>query len=355
MNHKQTLDRIVAKYNSTDNTAYLLDDLLQLTAEVNKEVTEKNSPPIQIAAAAKNYLHRTLNRNEEDAISSGFPKFDEDLAGFLPGEFIIFGGRPGMGKTSLFMHFALEMAKNEKHVLYVSLDASIDILSIRILAKLSGIPLHKIRSGDISDTEKTKLDQCIADIEKTGIYIDDKPTHIFSIKEKCRQLKEQGKLDVLMVDYLQLVGGSSRRNSNRELEVSMICKELKNIAKEFNVCVIAASQLSRAVESRGGDKRPQLSDLRESGALEQDADKVVFLYRPQYYNITEDEDGNSLLNIMELIVAKNRSAALINSVFKTNDDLSSFEQITKKTSFFDSIRPGLIIEDDLDDNDEVPF
>ena len=103
MNHKQTLDRIVAKYNSTDNAAYLLDDLLQLTAEVNKEVNEKNTPPVQIAAAAKNYLHRTLNRNEEDAISCGFPKFDKDLAGFLPGEFIIFGGRPGMGKTSLFM------------------------------------------------------------------------------------------------------------------------------------------------------------------------------------------------------------------------------------------------------------
>jgi len=354
MNHKQTLDRIVAKYNSTDNTAYLLDDLLQLTAEVNKEVNEKNTPPVQIAAAAKNYLHRTLNRNEEDAISCGFPKFDKDLAGFLPGEFIIFGGRPGMGKTSLFMHFALEMAKNEKHVLYVSLDASIDILSIRLLSKLSGIALHKIRSGDINDAEHAKLEQCIADIEKTGIYIDDKPTHIFSIKEKCRQLKEEGKLDVLMVDYLQLVGGSSRRNNNRELEVSMICKELKNIAKEFNVCVIAASQLSRAVETRGGDKRPQLSDLRESGALEQDADKVIFLYRPEYYKITEDENGNSLLNLMELIVAKNRSAALINSVFKTNDDLSSFEELTAIPSFVDKISKNRM-NDDWDDNDDVPF
>ena len=354
MNHKQTLDRIVAKYNSTDNTAYLLDDLLQLTAEVNKEVNEKNTPPVQIAAAAKNYLHRTLNRNEEDAISSGFPKFDKDLAGFLPGEFIIFGGRPGMGKTSLFMHFALEMAKNEKHVLYVSLDASIDILSIRLLSKLSGIPLHKIRSGDISDTEKAKLEQCIADIEKTGIYIDDKPTHIFSIKEKCRQLKEEGKLDVLMVDYLQLVGGSSRRNNNRELEVSMICKELKNIAKEFNICVLAASQLSRAVETRGGDKRPQLSDLRESGALEQDADKVVFLYRPAYYNINEDENGRSLANVMELIVAKNRSGALINSPLKTNDDLSSFEELTEIPPFVDRILKSRLMED-WDNGEDVPF
>jgi len=354
MNHKQTLDRIVAKYNSTDNTAYLLDDLLQLTAEVNKEVNEKNTPPVQIAAAAKNYLHRTLNRNEEDAISCGFPKFDKDLAGFLPGEFIIFGGRPGMGKTSLFMHFALEMAKNEKHVLYVSLDASIDILSIRLLSKLSGIPLHKIRSGDINDAEHAKLEQCIADIEKTGIYIDDMPSHIFSIKEKCRQLKEEGKLDVLMVDYLQMVGGSSRRNSNRELEVSMICKELKKIAREFNVCVVAASQLSRSVEMRGGDKRPQLSDLRDSGAIEQEADKVVFLYRAEYYNISEDENGNSLANVMELIVAKNRSGALINSVFKTNDDLSSFEELETLPSFTDKIIKSRLMEG-WDSEDDVPF
>ncbi len=354
MNHKQTLDRITAKYSDTNNADYLLDDLLRFTAEVSKEVNEKKSPPIPLAKAAKNYLHRVLNTNEADAISSGFDKFDDDLGGFLPGELIIFGGRPGMGKTSLFMHFALEMAKNEKHVFYVSLDASVDILSIRLLTKLSGVPHHKIRLGDLSDTEQTKLEQCIADIEHKSIYIDDMPSHIFSIKEKCRQLKEEGKLDVLMVDYLQMVGGSSRRNSNRELEVSMICKELKNIAREFNVCVVAASQLSRSVEMRGGDKRPQLSDLRDSGAIEQEADKVVFLYRPAYYNINEDENGNSLANLMELIVAKNRSGALINSVFKSNDDLSSFEELETLPSFTDKIIKSRLTEG-WDSDDDVPF
>ena len=323
--YTQLLERALLKQQKNENLTYLLDDLMQISAQINEEQRSASGKPVSLAAASIDFMNRISAKASALSILTGFNDFDKKTNGFAKGELVIFGGRPGMGKTALFVQMALTMARAENNVAYFTLDLNNDLLVLRFLTALTGFSAQQIRSGTLSAEEKLVLEQCLNDLSKSSICIDDNPTHILQLKEKCRQLHSEGKLDVLIVDYIQLLNGTSYRNGgNREMEVSTICRELKNIAREFDVCVIAASQLSRAVENRGGDKRPMLSDLRESGAIEQDADKVVFVYRPEYYKISEDEDGNSLLNTMELILAKNRNGLVCNSALEIKNNFSLF-------------------------------
>jgi replicative DNA helicase len=198
-----------------------------------------------------------------------------------------------------------------KPVAIFSLEMSSVQLVNRLISAEAEIDSEKIRKGQLAPHEWQQLHHKIQRLTEAPIYIDDTPAlSILELRAKCRRLKAQHDIQIVVIDYLQLMTGDNSKGSNREQEIASISRALKNLAKELNVPVIALSQLSRAVETRGGDKKPQLSDLRESGSIEQDADMVMFLYRPEYYNITQDEAGNSTLGVGEVIVAKNRSGSL---------------------------------------------
>jgi replicative DNA helicase len=188
--------------------------------------------------------------------------------------------------------------------------SSIQLIN-RLLVSESGISHEKIRNGKLTPQEWTQLTVKIGDLQNSKVFIDDTPAlSIFELRAKCRRLKAQYDVGIVIIDYLQLMTGPNDSRGNREQEVSNISRSLKAIAKELNVPIIALSQLNRSVETRGGNKRPQLSDLRESGAIEQDADMVMFIHRPDYYGFNEDEEGNSLIGLADIIVAKHRNGAI---------------------------------------------
>jgi len=208
------------------------------------------------------------------------------------------------------------MARNAavdfKHPVAVfSLEMSSLQLVTRLIASETELSSEKLKKGTLEDYEYAQLNEKIKQIAEAPLFIDDTPgLSVFELRAKARRLKEQHKIELIIIDYLQLMTAGGEGKGNREQEIATISRSLKGLAKELNIPVIALSQLSRAVETRGGDKRPVLSDLRESGAIEQDADIVSFIYRPEYYGLTQDEDGNSNQGIGEIIVAKHRNGAL---------------------------------------------
>ena len=244
---------------------------------------------------------------------TGFTDLDRLTAGFQPGTLLILAARPAMGKTA----FALTMARNmavdlKKHVAVFSLEMTAVELVMRLISAEAGINGEKLKKGEkLGDAEKEQLYRATQTLSGANLYIDDTPQlTIFELRAKCRRLKQSKGLDMVYIDYLQLMQGNTdqNRNGNREQEISYISRQLKALAKELEIPVMALSQLSRAVETRGGSKEPMLSDLRESGAIEQDADIVMFIYRPEYYGIDEDDKG-STRGKAYINVAKHRSGA----------------------------------------------
>jgi replicative DNA helicase len=258
-----------------------------------------------------------LLSQKEDGLTgvpTGFTELDRLTAGWQKSDLIIIAARPSMGKTA----FTLSLARNaamdfNKGVAFFSLEMSNLQLVQRLISMESEIPSSKLRNGQLEPHEWQQLHAAIERMSKAPIYIDDTPgINIFELRAKCRRLKAQHDIQLIMIDYLQLMSGGSdsSKSGNREQEISQISRALKGLAKELNVPVIALSQLSRAVETRGGSKKPQLSDLRESGAIEQDADIVGFIYRPEYYQIMEDENGNSTKGMADILINKHRNGAL---------------------------------------------
>lgn len=246
-------------------------------------------------------------------IPSGFTDLDRLTSGWQKSDLIIVAARPSMGKTAFVLSMARNMAVDHKvPVAMFSLEMSSVQLVNRLLVSESELGSDKIRSGRLSPDEWKQLNDKIANLSGAKLFIDDTPAlSIFEFRAKCRRLVDQHGIQMAIIDYLQLMTGpSDSRNGNREQEVSMISRSLKAVAKELNIPIIALSQLSRAVETRGGNKRPVLSDLRESGAIEQDADIVLFIHRPEYYGIAETEDNRPTANLAEVIVAKHRNGAL---------------------------------------------
>jgi replicative DNA helicase len=236
-------------------------------------------------------------------------------------------------------------------------------LVTRLISMEAEIQGSKMRNGKLEDWEWQQLQKTVDKLSSVPIFIDDTPgINIFELRAKCRRLKMQHNIQMVIIDYLQLMTGSSdsKGNSNREQEISGISRALKNMAKELAVPVIALSQLSRAVETRGGTKRPQLSDLRESGAIEQDADIVSFIYRPEYYGILEDEEGQSLKGIAEFIVAKHRNGALDTVKIKFTDSFAKFSNLDDPAfgGMHDPLSgpftPSTVIQSRMNDED-IPF
>jgi replicative DNA helicase len=261
-------------------------------------------------------------------VPTGFTNLDRLTSGWQPSDLIIVAARPGMGKTS----FTLALARNaavdfNKPVAMFSLEMSNVQFAQRLISMEAEISGSKLRTGKLEAHEWHQLHSAIEKLSTAGIYIDDTPgINVFELRAKCRRLKMQHDIQMIIIDYLQLMSGtgSEGKGANREQEISTISRALKGLAKELSVPVIALSQLSRAVETRGGAKRPQLSDLRESGAIEQDADIVSFIYRPEYYGLLEDEDGSSLKGVAELIIAKHRNGALETVKLKFTDQYAKF-------------------------------
>lgn len=250
-------------------------------------------------------------------LDTGLADLNEMLGGLQKSDLVILAARPGMGKTAFSLHLAQKAAETGVAVGFFSLEMSEGQLVERLLAQISGVSAEVLRKGMVERAGGTSaLVGAAGRLKQEMMMIDDRPgLSITEIRAKAKRWKREFDIQLLVVDYIQLAAGERsaerrRSNENREQEVSQISRGLKGIAKELDVPVLALSQLSRAVESRGGDKRPMLSDLRESGSIEQDADQVLFLYRPEYYKITVDDEGRSTLGLCEVIIAKNRHGAL---------------------------------------------
>lgn len=263
---------------------------------------------------ARDNLQSIMNANGEEIIGvpTGFVVVDKLINGFQKGDLIIIAGRPGMGKTA----FGVSVVVNTSVGLGVpsgilSLEMTKSQLVMRMQTILSGVQYQDLKGGRVDDYQKNKVIEETNTLTNAPIYIDDTPSlSLIQVRAKALDMVKRFGVKIIFIDYLQLMSGSGKRGQNREQEVSEISRGLKALAKELDIPVVAFSQLSRKVEERGGDKKPKLSDLRESGAIEQDADLVIFLYRPEYYNIFEDEEGNSTADIGVVIVEKHRNGNL---------------------------------------------
>ena len=294
-------------------------------------------------------------RDQEDGLTgvpTGFTDLDRMTNGWQPSDLVILAARPGMGKTSLVLALARNAAMDfNQGIAMFSLEMSGVQLVQRLISMEAEISGEKMRSGKMEDYEWQQMHTAVERLSDAPIYIDDTPgINIFELRAKCRRLHMQHGISMVIIDYLQLMSaGNTSKNGNREQEISAISRSLKGLAKELNVPVIALSQLSRAVETRGGTKRPQLSDLRESGAIEQDADMVAFIYRPEYYDILEDEEGQSLKGIGEVIVAKNRHGATDTIKLRWQGEFARFDNLDS----LGSLPPGSIASGDFNEGGQA--
>ena len=269
------------------------------------------------------------NKDGLTGVPTGYHKLDVLTSGWQASDLIIVAGRPAMGKTS----FALSMAKNittdyKLPLAFFSLEMSNLQLVNRLISNCCEIPGSKIMNGQLKPDEWDRLDKRINTLMGAPLYIDDTPgLSIFELRTKARRLVREQGVKIIMIDYLQLMNASGGRFSNRQEEVSTISRSLKSLAKELNIPIIALSQLNRGVEAREGleGKRPQLSDLRESGAIEQDADMVIFVHRPEYYKLYEDESGRDLHGMAQIIIAKHRKGATGDVLLRFRGELTRFE------------------------------
>src|SRR4051812_35267930 len=304
-------------YEDSTDVFDLLDDAESKLFEITNNHLRKNFDSIDMVLVKTIQRIEDLRHKNEDisGVPSGFPSLDRVTFGWQKTDLIILAARPAVGKTAFALNLARNAALNPTRptpVAVFSLEMSAAQLVQRILSAESEIMLEKISRGKLEDYEYQQLHaKGIKRLEQAPIYIDDTAAlNIFEFRAKARRLVHKHKVGIIIIDYLQLMSGSSDRNGNREQEISTISRKLKALSKELNVPILALSQLSRAVETRKESKMPQLSDLRESGAIEQDADMVMFLYRPEYYEIVTNEMGESNRGETHVRIAKHRNGSL---------------------------------------------
>lgn len=307
-------------------------DALDLLDQVNRDVDSIN----QMIATGTGAVHvsksvnqsivnldaraKAARENKITGVQTGLKRLNEITGGWQPADLIIIAGRPSMGKTAFAIYETLEAALNSTSVCFYSLEMQDFKIADRMLLSISDVSPDRFNSGWVSDIEIKHVTDAAAKLNSLPIYIDPKPSVKMSyIKSHSRLMKSKGKCGMIVIDYLQLVD-SNLPNKNREQEVSMASRQAKQIAKELNVPVLLLSQLNRSVETRGGSKKPQLSDLRESGAIEQDADIVIFPHRPEYY----DKIDETIKGVVELIIAKNRNGRTGEVSIFCNDSVTKF-------------------------------
>lgn len=391
---------------------YIQRELIRVSSLIQREAYEDTTDVFELLDSAESQLfdvaegnirkshenmgslvHEALKgidaaRDNKDGVSgvpSGFTDLDRVTGGWQRSDMVVLAARPGMGKTAFVLSMARNMAVDYKvPVAVFSLEMAGVQLVQRLIASETGIAAEKLRKGTLSDDEYTMLHQRIGKLAEAPLFIDDTPgLSIFELRAKCRRLKAQHGIDMVIIDYLQLMtAGGEGKGGNREQEISQISRSIKSIAKELNVPIVALSQLSRSVETRGGDRRPILSDLRESGAIEQDADIVCFIYRAEYYGFTDPKDhpeGRDPRGLGELIIAKHRNGALENIYLRFQGSLAKFSNydsfgdeppgltaIQRNESFLgtqQTMTRSSRMNDEVDDdelhlgnpNEEVPF
>ena len=322
-------------YDDTMDVDDLIDFSESSLFQIAQGNIKKETVPIKpILNEAIMQIEKAKNQKEGlSGVPSGFTALDRITSGWQKTDLIIVAARPSMGKTAFVLSMAREMAvTHNKSVALFSLEMSSIQLVTRLIAAETELGSQKLKSGRLEDWEWEHLNRKISSLDKAPIFIDDTPAlSIFEFRAKCRRLKMQYDIEVVIVDYLQLMTAGADNRGSREQEVSTISRSLKAIAKELNIPILALSQLNRSVESREG-KRPQLSDLRESGAIEQDADLVLFIHRPEYYGITEDDSGNSLLGVAEIIIAKHRNGATGDIHLSFKKELAKFSDMVNQFS-----------------------
>lgn len=310
---KALLRRLIRTAVSIAQDCYQREDEVEvLIDEAEKKILEvagrKNTGGFQnirdVLFRTYDHIEKLHNRaGDVTGLATGFVDLDKITAGFQRNDLIIVGARPSMGKTAFALNIAQNVAtKTGENVAIFSLEMGAEQLVMRMLCAEGNIDSQRLRTGTLTEEDWGKLIMAMGSLSNAGIYIDDTPgIRVQDIRSQCRRLKQEKGLGMVIIDYLQLITGSSRHAENRQQEVSEISRSLKQLARELEVPVIALSQLSRSVEQRQ-DKRPMMSDIRESGSIEQDADIVAFLYRDDYYN--KDSENK---NIIEIIIAKQRN------------------------------------------------
>lgn len=340
---KSILRRLIRTATDIAQDGYTREDEVEsLLGEAEKNILEvsqrKNAGAFH---NIKDVLVRTYDnievmhnrKGDITGIATGFAELDHMTAGFQRNDLIIVGARPSVGKTAFALNIAQNVAvKTQENVAIFSLEMGAEQLVMRMLCAEGNIDAQRLRTGSLTDDDWGKLTMAMGSLSNAGIFIDDTPgVRITEIRSKCRRLKQEHGLGMILIDYLQLILGSGRSGENRQQEVSEISRSLKALARELQVPVIALSQLSRGVEQRQ-DKRPMMSDIRESGSIEQDADIVAFLYRDDYYD-KESEDKN----IIEIIIAKQRNGPVGTVQLAFVKEYNKFVNLEKR--FDDSFAP----------------
>ena len=330
VNEKAVLRNLINTATTIASSAYMGDTTINETLDEaerkilnvvrNRRTTEFKPIQEALSVAQKNLEQLSENAGEITGVATGFYDLDKVTTGFHPNELIILAARPGMGKTAITLNMAVNVAMStKKNVAIFNLEMGADQLAMRMISSTGQIDGYKLRTGKLEHNDWKRVNEAISQLADTNIKIDDTPgISIGEIRAKCRRLASSDEgLALVLVDYLQLVSTTSKYAGNRQQEVSEISRSLKTLALELEVPIIACAQLSRAVEGRE-DKRPLMSDLRESGSIEQDADIVAFLYRDDYYNKEARMDDNN--SVVEFIIGKNRNGVTktIELLFKKN-------------------------------------
>lgn len=368
-------------YDDSADVFDLLDKAESKLYEVTQGNIKRSSETAQsLVLQAKKRIEEIAGQEGLSGVATGFEKLDKITSGWQPSDLIIIAARPAMGKTAFVLSMARNMAIDfgMPVALFSPEMASVQLIT-RLISSETGLSSEKLRTGKLEKHEWEQLSTKVKNLEKAPLFIDDTPSlSIFDLRAKARRLVSQHGIRIIIVDYLQLMtaGGNGKGGGNREQEISTISRNLKALAKELNVPVIALSQLSRAVETRGSSKRPLLSDLRESGAIEQDADIVSFLYRREYYKIDEwdDDEASPTTGQAEIMIAKHRNGSIENVRLKFIGHLGKFDNLEDFTGGYDDL-PSSMNQDDNsfitknlpsaneafgsnlndDDDDEMPF
>jgi len=323
-----TSDIATRCYEEQDDIDKLLDDVEQTVFDISSDKSDQDFFSMrEIAGEAFKKIEALADRKEMiTGVPTGFDEFDQKTAGLQPSDLIIIAGRPSMGKTAFAMNIVQNAAMLSKvPVAVFSLEMSKEQLAVRMLCSLGRIDSNRIRTGHLQEQDWPRLTRATGMLKDAPVFIDDTPAlSVLEMRTKTRRLKMEHDIQLVVVDYLQLMRGRASIDS-REQEISDISRSLKAMAKELNIPVVALSQLNRSLESRT-DKRPQLSDLRESGAIEQDADVICFIYRDQVYNKSPDNPNRG---IAEIIIGKQRNGPVGTVKLTFLDSITTFENLAR--------------------------
>lgn len=311
---RSVLRRLQEKFNDLIVKSKQVEDAPHFIDQVEKEIFEitknrRTSDFVKVADIAEETINKLAERervvDNVTGLDTRYKAFNNYTLGLQPSDLLIIAARPGVGKTAFALNLALNVGSLERrpHIAFFSLEMGVEQLLLRLLSAQAQISNTKLRKADLSASEWERLQAAVSNLRDTNLYFDDSGTvEVMDLRSKCRKMKQNGTLDLVIVDYLQLLSGSGVYKGNRVQEVSEISRVLKEMARELKIPVVALSQLSRSIEQRkGDDKRPKMSDLRESGSIEQDADIIIFLYVKD-----EDNDDERKRNLTQFSVAKNR-------------------------------------------------